>query len=76
MTRVSRAASTAKESFDEAEVAAGDAGDGQRGFAVGWMFGVEGEPQFGPVQRQHVRHVVGVQWPVLVGESDPAYSCE
>ena len=34
--------------------------------------GVEGEPEFGPVQGQHGRHVVGVQWPVLVGESDPA----
>jgi hypothetical protein len=36
------------------------------------MFGIEGEPEFGPVQGQHERHVVGVQWSVLVGESDPA----
>jgi hypothetical protein len=36
------------------------------------IFGIEGEPEFGPVQGQHGRHVCGVQWPVLVGESDLA----
>ena len=54
------------------KLAAGEAGDGQRCFTVGWMFGIEGEPEFGPVQRQHGRHVVGVQWPVLMGECEPA----
>jgi len=54
------------------KVAAGDAGDGQGCFAVGGVCGVDGEPEFGPVQGQHGRHVGGVQWPVLVGEADPA----
>ncbi len=58
------------ESFDEAEVAAGDADDGDDGFGVGGSLWVVGFAELLPVLGEDLGDVCGVQWPVVVGESD------
>ena len=61
-----------EQSLDEAEVAAGDAGDGRDGFGVGEVVGGQGEVQLGPVVLQDKEQFGGRERPVLVDEADPA----
>lgn len=58
--------------LDEAEVAAGDAGDGRDGFGVGEVIGGQGQAQLGAMVLQDEEQLGGGQRPVLVDEADPA----
>ena len=62
----------AHESFDESEVASGDAGDGVGGLGVVCGVGIERQAELLPVVGEDDGEVFGVQGPVLVGEPDPA----
>ena len=59
-------------SFDEAEVAAGDPGDGVRGVDVGGPDEAGGTVQLLPVAGHDGLGVFGVEWLALVDETDPA----
>ena len=48
-----------EQTLHEAEVAAGDAGDGREGFGVGEVIGGQGEAQLGPVVLQDEEQFVG-----------------
>ena len=48
-----------EQALHEAEVAAGDAGDGREGFGVGEVVGGQGEAQLGPVVLQDEEQFVG-----------------
>ena len=61
-----------EQALDEAEVSAGDAGDGRDGFGVGEVVGGQGQAQLGSVVLQDEDQLVGGQRPVLVDEPDPA----
>ncbi|MEV0296430.1 hypothetical protein [Nocardia sp. NPDC050710] len=61
-----------EESLQEAEVAAGDTGDGGDGLGVGEVVGVEFEAEFVPVPGQHECEFLACQRPVVVGEADAA----
>src|SRR5664279_2418995 len=53
-----------RESFDEAEVPAGDSDDGEGGFGVGFAGGVKGAVEVLPVCSRGRGDVFGVQWSV------------
>ena len=61
MVDVHDAQDLAHESFDEAEVPAGDADDGEQGVGVAVVAGVEGEAEALPVVAQDGSDVFGVQ---------------
>ncbi|WP_435592759.1 hypothetical protein [Nocardia sp. bgisy118] len=61
-----------EESLQEAEIAAGDAGDRGDGLCVGEVVGVEFEAEFVPVPGQYEGEFFTGQGPVVVGESDAA----
>jgi hypothetical protein len=57
-----------EQALNEAEVAAGDAGDGRDGFGVGEVIGGQREAQLGPVVLQDEEQLGGGQRPVFVDE--------
>ncbi len=62
----------AEESVDEAEVPAGDPGDGGDGDALGELVGAVGQPVGVPASGEDGGEHFGGEGPVFVGEADAA----
>jgi hypothetical protein len=61
-----------EQSAQKPEVASCDPGDARNGLSVGEVGSVELQPKLLPVPGEHKRQFVSKQWPVVMGEADPA----